>query len=243
MLTTWSLSEAVASVPLDVYTVNMPYSRERALRCACDMFIAEGIEGFSLRKLARSMDVSAPALYRHFTGKEGVLRAVITEAFKVFSSYLYASLEAATPQERLARAGERYVAFALEHPRYYEVIHIPPATLGFTTLPGEAQSQAQATRQFLVDRVKECMSAGVISEDDPDLVAAAIWGFSHGLVSLYLGGQLAVDRDHFHQYFRVVTSRLLIGIGGKALVLPPDITQTPNEWSAEGSAASLRTSA
>jgi AcrR family transcriptional regulator len=207
------------------------------------MFMAEGIEGFSLRKLARSMDVSAPALYRHFPGKEGVLRAVITEAFKVFSTYLYASLEAATPQERLVRAGERYVAFALDHPRYYEVIHMPPTTLGFTTLPDEAQSQAQATRQFLVDRVKECMSAGVIAEDDPDLVAAGIWAFSHGLVSLYLGGQLAVDRDHFPQYFRFVTSRLFSGIGGETLVIPPDVIQTPTEWSADGSAASLRTSA
>jgi AcrR family transcriptional regulator len=192
------------------------------------MFVAEGLDRFSLRKLARSLDLSAPALYRHFSGKEGVLRAVITEAYKVFSTYLYRSLEGVTAQERLMLAGDNYVAFAMEHPRYYEVIHMSPATLGFATLPAEAQTQANATRQFLVDRVRECMSAGVIRVDDPEVVAAAIWAFSHGLVSLHLGRHLLTDSLSFKQYFRAVATRLFLGVGGDKLVLPSDETQTLN---------------
>jgi AcrR family transcriptional regulator len=225
-------SVAVPSVP--VYSVNMPESRDRALRCACDLFVAEGLDGFSLRKLARSLEVSAPALYRHFSGKEGVLRAVITEAFKVFRTYLYDALEGSTPQERLALAGDRYVAFALENPRYYEVIHMSPSMLGFTELPEEAQKHAQATQQFLVDRVRESMAAGLLTEDDPELVAMAIWTFSHGLVSLYLGKQIAVDRDAFQQYFRLVISRLFSGIGSSTLVPPLNTSRTSVQWVVPG---------
>lgn len=191
-------------------------SRERILGHACEMIVADGLDGFSLRKLARDLGVTAPALYRHFNSKEDVLRSVIAEAFRTFGAYLYRALEGRTARERLALTGQGYVAFALEQPRYYEIIHLSPAFLGFGELPPEAMEPACATRHFLSDRVRECMEAGVIKPDDIEVVATTIWAFSHGLVSLYLGGLLPVPRDEFPAFVRSTMMRLFTGIGGPA---------------------------
>ena len=39
---------------------------------ACDLLISGGIEGLSMRKLAKRVGVTAPALYRHYASKEMV---------------------------------------------------------------------------------------------------------------------------------------------------------------------------
>lgn len=198
----------------------MTDTRDRILVRACEMYLEDGLDGFSMRKLARALDVTPPALYRHFTSKEAVLRAVIAEAFKRFGSHLYRGLEGRTPQERLRLTGIGYVTFALEHTRFYEVIHLSQDLLGFTELPEEVCAQGVATRQFLIDRVRECMDANVLAPDDPEVVATAIWAFSHGLVSLYLGGILAMERDAFAEFFGSTISRLFRGIGGESYVPP-----------------------
>jgi AcrR family transcriptional regulator len=174
-----------------------------------------------MRKLANCLGVTAPALYRHYTGKEALLGDVIGEAFKVFGSYLYRALEGTSAQERLRLAGDGYVAFALEHPRFYEVIHASPRLLGMADLPADAFTNACSTKQFLVDRVRECMEAGVLRQDDPESVAVVIWSFSHGLVSLHLNRVLPVPEGHFLEFFHSAFARLFLGIAGEQFVAPP----------------------
>lgn len=173
-----------------------------------------------MRRLANELGVTAPALYRHYPAREALLRDVVSEAFKVFGAYLYRALEGSSPQERLRLTGAGYVAFALEHPRFYEVIHASPRLLGFADLP-EAVSQACGTKQFLVDRVRECMDAGVLAQDDPEVVAAVIWAFSHGLVSLFLGGALPVQKSDFVAFYHVAFARLFGGLAGDAFIPRP----------------------
>lgn len=200
----------------------MTISRERVLTCACDLYLADGLDGFSMRRLANELGVTAPALYRHYPAKEALLRDVVGEAFKVFGAYLYRALEGSTPQERLRLTGEGYLAFSLEHPRFYEVIHASPRLLGFSDLPEDVSVQACGTKQFLVDRVRECMDARVLAPDDPEVVAAVIWAFSHGLVSLFLGGALPVQRAGFAGLYQAAFARLFTGIAGEAFVPRPD---------------------
>lgn len=191
------------------------------------MYLEGGLDGFSMRRLARSLDVTAPALYRHYEGKEALLRDVIDEAFKMFGAFLYRALAGLTAQERLRMTGEGYLAFALEHPRLYQVIHVSPELLGFDDLPADVTRQACATGQFLVDRVRECMDADVLAGDDPQAVATTIWAFSHGLVSLYLDGVLTLDRDAFLAVFHSSFARLFAGIAGPAFKPPAAAAADP----------------
>jgi hypothetical protein len=54
-----------------------------------------------------------------------------------------------------------------------------------------------ATFRFLVDRIAECTSAGVMPPGDAELQALSLWAHIHGLVSLYLAQKLALDEAAF----------------------------------------------
>ena len=99
----------------------MSDQRENILVQACALFLKDGLEGFSMRKLAKAVGVTAPALYRHFESKEQLLFDVLGEAYRRMSQRLYQALEGSTPWERLRLAGEGYVLFALEHPNVLAV--------------------------------------------------------------------------------------------------------------------------
>lgn len=186
--------------------------RDRILAHACDLYLAEGLDGFSMRKLARAVGVTAPALYRHFESREDVLTDVVREAYREFSGYLYRALEGRTPEERLARASQGYLEFALEHPRWYQMVFIAPEHVGQERLPDDIESQGCAIHQFWVDRLRECMDAGLLEHGDPVEVGLTMWAHSHGLIKLYQHGHLQLDEDQFRTLYELSGARMMMGM-------------------------------
>jgi len=187
-------------------------SRDKILGCACDLYLSEGLDGFSMRKLARQVGVTAPALYRHYESREHVLADVVREAHHAFTAYLYRALEGRTALERIRRAGEGYLDFALEHPRWYKLLFISPEHMGMAELPEDIEAMGCALHQFWVDRVRECMDAGILKPGDPVQMSLTIWAHAHGLVSLYHHGHFRIDQETFRAQFRASGRVMLMGI-------------------------------
>lgn len=192
----------------------MSIRREEIIRCACDLYLSEGLEGFSMRKLAKCVGCTAPALYRHYESREEVIREVVSEAYREFTQYLYRALEGATPIERFALAGRSYLDFALEQPALYEIIYLPREILGATQVDSEVADRACAIGQFWADRVRELMEAGYLKQADPFEVSLTLWGHGHGLISIYHRGLLPARNEE--EFRHVVTEsffRILEGLG------------------------------
>lgn len=187
--------------------------RSRILAAACELYLAEGLDGFSMRKLGRRVGVTAPALYRHFASREDVLMALVSESHRVLGQYLYRALSGRTPEERMSLAGEGYLDFALENPRLYDILHLSPSVLGIDTFPQEVEDDACATGQFWMDRVRESMGAGLLRESDPEGLGVTLWAHAHGLISLYLRGSLEMSEAEFRALYRTSGLRILHGLG------------------------------
>jgi AcrR family transcriptional regulator len=190
----------------------MATQRDEILGAACQLLVTGGLDGLSMRKLARQLGVTAPALYRHYESKEAVLVDVVGEAFKVFAQYLYRALEGRTPVERFRLTGRSYLAFALEHPQYYALLHAAHEIMGHDLLPHDATDQACAVGQFMVDRVREGMECGMLKPGPPETVARTIWAHSHGLVSIYHRGLFRIDEAEFRRLFLESSWRLMEGL-------------------------------
>lgn len=186
--------------------------RDKILGCACDLYLSEGLDGFSMRKLARQVGVTAPALYRHYESREHVLGDVVREAHHAFTAYLYRALEGRTALERIRRAGEGYLDFALEHPRWYQLLFISPEHMGMAELPEDIEAMGCALHQFWVDRVRECMDEGILKPGDPIQMSLTMWAHAHGLVSLYHHGHFRIDQETFRAQFRASGRVMLMGI-------------------------------
>jgi AcrR family transcriptional regulator len=171
-------------------------TRSRILNEARELLLEAGLSGFSMRALAERVGVTATALYRHFDDRDALLASLLDQGFRTFGSYLMRALSGATPLERFRLTGKGYLDFALEHPRDYELMFLTNCEdLGLQRLSEEIAQRAQSTFVFLVDRVSECMEAGVFARADSRTVAVYVWAQTHGLASLWLVGQLAKSLD------------------------------------------------
>lgn len=192
-------------------------TRDSIVEQARDLYLAGGMSGLSMRKIAQRVGVSATALYRHFDSKEALLVAVVQAGFETFTSYLLRGLAGASPAERLSLTGEGYLRFALEHPSYYRIMFMASRDdFGFDELPQRSRETLGRSFHLLVDRVRECQESGHLRPGDPVEVAVLIWSFSHGLVSLYLAGHmgpLGGDDQAFAGFFARGQSDLLAGLG------------------------------
>jgi len=197
-----------------MFTVfTMTEARDRILACACELYLEDGFEGFSMRKLAREVGVTAPALYRHFQGKEELLLEIVMEGYRTQTQYLYGALSGPAPVDRFRMAGDAYVRFALDHPRYYEILYSYTQFLGVEELPEEIGALIRTIHQFWLDRVRECMDAGILRPGDPDLVGRSFWALTHGMISIYQRKMLCVSEGEFRTAYAEAIGHLLDGVG------------------------------
>lgn len=172
-----------------------------------------------MRKLAKAVGVTAPALYRYFSSREMLLMAMVEEAHRMQAQFLYRALQAHTPGERLERAAHEYLTFAVEHPEMYEMLYVSPHHLGLSELPPEVTEVAAATGRFWQDRVRESIEAGLLSPGDPDEIGLTLWAHAHGFVTIHLRGICPqVAKKDMITRFKESSQRLLAGLGGPALV-------------------------
>lgn len=105
-----------AAAPRDAY--HHGALREALIEAAEAVLAERGLEGFSLREVARRSGVSPAAPAHHFGDAEGLLAAVATLAFDGLTAALQAGDERGgeDPVAQLREQGLGYVDFALKHP-------------------------------------------------------------------------------------------------------------------------------
>jgi AcrR family transcriptional regulator len=161
----------------------------QALIDASEALLAErGLEGFSLREVARRSGVSPAAPAHHFGDVDGLLVAVATQAF----DGLTAALEAGNVRggrdalARLREQGVGYVGFALRHPGRFNLMF----RSGLKKDDALVRS-AQAAFATLERGVRDLY--GVPSSRALDRrqwnALIAIWSVVHGFAHLALAGQ------------------------------------------------------
>jgi AcrR family transcriptional regulator len=155
-----------------------------ALLAAAESELAEkGVEGFSLRGVAKRAGVSHAAPAHHFRDTAGLLSALAAEGFTRFLAAQQAREAAAAPRppDRAVAAGLGYVDFALAHPALFRLMFSSERPdFDDETL----DAAARAAFRHLLELV-----ADLRGSDDPDDPAAladvtALWAIVHGLADL-----------------------------------------------------------
>jgi len=165
-------------------------TKTRIIESARDIYLSEGLNSLSMRKVAKLAGLSTMAAYRHFENKDDLISHVIMEGFRIFQSYFYKALEGKTPAERLILSAESYYLFAVENPKYYEVMFMSVAHVTDVPPSEQAEDLVRASVQFLYDRIAECADAGLIDGPVSKRHVLHLWAHSHGLISLYLSGHI-----------------------------------------------------
>ncbi len=185
--------------------------RSKISAAAQEIYLSDGIEGFSMRKVANKVGVSAPAIYRHFRNKEELLNEVVVEGLKIFEGYLRKALDAPTPYERLVAMTDAYLEFALDQPKYFDFAFLIP-NQGLANFADEIARPDWDTFRLAVEQVGACVEQGDFSKDEPLETAITIWAQVHGLATLYRTGRFGSDPETFREVYRQAVDRMLRGL-------------------------------
>ncbi|TVP42076.1 MAG: TetR/AcrR family transcriptional regulator [Gemmatimonadales bacterium] len=199
----------------------MTESRDLILDHASELYLEDGLDGFSMRKLARRVGVTAPALYRHFESRDALLMELIRESAQTMLAYLGRALAGTSPMDRLRRAGAAYLDFALDHPRYFLLYASLCERLDPETMEAEVGEGVESVARFWEDRVRECLQTGAFRPGTPDEIGLTLWTHAYGFVSLYLGGALGLSEDEVRGAYMASCIRILNGIAAPG-ALPHD---------------------
>jgi len=186
--------------------------RHDILNQACELYLKGGIDSVSMRRLARDLGVTAPALYKHYASREEILLDVVSESYRLCAEQLSGALSGRTPIERFRLAGDGYLNFALAHPKFYEMMYAPAHSLGVDEFPDKLVARMDGVGQFFNDRVRECIDSGLLGPPDAQEVTLTLWAHVHGLISIYLRGCLHMEEEVFRSVYHESSRRVIHGM-------------------------------
>jgi AcrR family transcriptional regulator len=184
--------------------------RARMIAAAQELFLDDGVEGVSMRKIADKVGVTAPAIYRHFKDKDELLGELINVGLQILQDYLAPALRAEGPLERLQQLIDRYFDFALEQPKYFDLAFLVPSH--GMRMADELARHNRSTFMFAVQQVHLCMEQGIFRKSDPLETAIMIWAEAHGLVTLFRMERFGENPEQFRAIFQRTIERLMNGL-------------------------------
>ncbi len=168
--------------------------REALLIRAAEVIAERGVEGLSLRGLARDLGVSHAAPRRHFSDRNALLAELAKEGFRRAVEAMDAGAAAAGPDPvaRYRALGRSYVAFARSQPALFHTLNHPEVRTMTDAALSAAKGRWLAT---LRAGAEAAQAAGWHPEVDTEvLVAFSIAGAS-GAAALFSDPDWLADLD------------------------------------------------
>jgi len=154
-----------------------------------------GPAAMSLRAVARRAGVTHAAATHHFGDRAGLLTAVAAEGYDLLAEALR---EARHTRGSFLEVGVAYVRFAVTHRAHFEVMYRPELYHRDNAELGRAQAATATVLYGTGDIDQERMAYGV-----------AAWSLVHGLVTLWLNGNLPAQLgDDPEEITRIVAAHL-----------------------------------
>jgi AcrR family transcriptional regulator len=162
---------------------------ERIMNVARDMFVNDGYEAVTLRRIAKAIEYSPAAIYQYFKDKQDLVLAIIRRDYQDLRAHLFECLKMKSPLERSIEMAYRYVAWGRKHPNHYRLLMVPHPSWSETQSRIWAQDAPPLERDALIllkSFVEDAIRRDMLKEQytDATAIAATLWAGLHGLVLL-----------------------------------------------------------
>ena len=160
--------------------------RRQILFVARELFVNEGYENVSMRKIANKIEYSPTTIYLYFKDKADLLDSVCKETLLDLLNMLeLLNRDKSDPVETLRKSGKAYVEFGLKYPQDYKLTFVvrPQFQKG---LGLEEGSVGERVFNYLRAMVSECIRQKAFRRVDVDTAGQVLWSAVHGVTLLLI---------------------------------------------------------
>ena len=189
-------------------------TKARVAEATLALLESGGPGAVSMRRVAEEIGVTPMTVYRHYRNREALLNEVCEAAFAEAAATWQEYLGRGRASDRLAKAADRLLDFALARPWLYRQMFIERRE-GARRFPDDFVAGRSPTGNLLAAIVDDGMRAGTLRPDDVWATAITVAAQVHGLVALYQCGRMGMAEAEFRDLCRASVRRLLNGIAGR----------------------------
>ena len=165
-------------------------TRDKILDAARELFVTEGFEGVSMRKVAEKIEYSPTAIYVHFADKQELFRELCHQDYARLAEVFQSSVMSTDPRERLKQIGAIYIDFGTRYPNHYKFMFMTPHP---PHEPDEVDREMMGNPEkdayaFLKWAVQQALDAKCFRQEltDAELLSQTLWASVHGVISLQI---------------------------------------------------------
>ena len=165
-------------------------TRDKILDAARELFVTEGFEGVSMRKVAEKIEYSPTAIYVHFADKQELFRELCHQDYARLAEVFQSSVMSTDPMDRLKQIGAIYIDFGTRYPNHYKFMFMTPHPPHEPDdvdreMMGNPEKDAYA---FLKWAVQQALDAKCFREEltNAELLSQTLWASVHGVISLQI---------------------------------------------------------
>jgi AcrR family transcriptional regulator len=161
--------------------------RQKILAAASELFVENGFDNVSMRKVADKIEYAASTIYLYFKNKNELIAGICADAFEALNDRLEEIERRELPALDAFLAGVRcYIAFGLENPHQYRLVFSNPVPEQFDEEFKDVNALGLQALDHLARSIEKCRQAGVFTETDPRIDAYVIWMILHGVTSVII---------------------------------------------------------
>ncbi len=160
--------------------------RHRILSAARELFVTEGYESVSMRKIADMIEYSPTTIYLYYKDKADLLDSVCKETLlHLLNTLDLLRKDKSDPVETLRKSGKAYVEFGLKYPQDYKLTFVvrPQFQKGLGLQEG---SVGERVFSYLRTIVSECIRQKKFRQVDVETTGQVLWSAVHGVTLLLI---------------------------------------------------------
>jgi AcrR family transcriptional regulator len=173
-------------------------TRRSILDAARELFVNEGYQNVSIRKIAERIEYSPAAIYGYFPSKDDIFFALADEGFRLLCDpghLTTPALQALSPLDRLRAMFWRFYEFSRDHPQYFALMFVDRSVPRISR-EYERFAFALELKEHLVAEVQQCIDQKLLPASVQPYVAVRLLTMGLlGVAVLRLSDRLAPSED------------------------------------------------
>jgi AcrR family transcriptional regulator len=193
---------------------------ERVVQATIGLLAEQGPSAIKARTVAAASGLSTMAVYHYFGGIAELMRAVVDHGFRELDKAFSQVPVTEDPLADLFAMALTTRRVARENPHLYDLMFglstrratyrpLPDSDVRFS---GRSPAFHGAYRH-LSEACTRLVSSGRIRQQEPEVVAAQLWSFVHGCITLELAEHLVEFDDPVAQVLQPMGVNLAVGFG------------------------------